>query len=138
MANSFQPHFSISELAQELDITTRTIRYYEEMGLIKPGRSSGGTRFYTRKNRARLKLILRGRRFGFTLKEIKEMVSLFDEDRTGKKQLLRTIEYGNRKLSEIDEQILELQRLREEMAAYKRNFEKKLAEIDSEGGSGIA
>ncbi|HET7657099.1 MAG TPA: MerR family DNA-binding transcriptional regulator [Bacillales bacterium] len=130
--DAYPTRFTISELAEELDVSTRTIRYYEEMGLIKPGRSSGGTRFYTRKNRARLKLILRGRRFGFTIKEIKEMISLFDVDRTGRKQLTRTIEYGSRKLAEMDEKMMELQLLRDEIAEYKRNFEARLADMDKE------
>ncbi|HET7615956.1 MAG TPA: MerR family DNA-binding transcriptional regulator, partial [Bacillales bacterium] len=91
--------FGISELAKALDITARTIRYYEELDLIHPHRSEGGTRYYTKKERARLKLILRGRRFGFTLKEIKEMIVLFDENRSGRKQLSRTIEYGNEKIA---------------------------------------
>lgn len=128
--------FSISDLANELDITTRTIRYYEEIELIKPGRSNGGIRYYTRKERARLKLVLRGRRFGFTLKEIKEMVTLFDEDRTGRKQLTRTIQFGDRKLAELDEKIIELQHLRQEIADFKAKFEEKLASMDKNSAEG--
>lgn len=132
MANDHKPsHFTISELAKQLDITPRTIRYYEELGLIQPKRSNGGTRYYTRKNRARLKLILRGRRFGFQLKEIREMITLFDEDRSGRKQLQRTVEYGEQKLTEIDEKIAELLQLREEISEYKQRFEEKLASLNS-------
>ena len=56
---------TIGELAEELSVTTRTIRYYEERGMISPGRTEGGQRFYTRRERGRLKLILRGKAAGF-------------------------------------------------------------------------
>lgn len=122
--------YSISELAQELDISTRTIRYYEEVGLIHPQRSGKGTRYYTRRDRARLKLILRGKRFGFSLNEIKEMITLFDEDRSGRKQLERTIQYGEEKIRELNARIDELVQLRDEILEYKARFEQKLAALD--------
>ncbi len=127
--------FTISELAQELDISTRTIRYYEEIGLILPQRSGKGTRYYTRSDRARLKLILRGKRFGFSLHEIKEMITLFDEDRTGRKQLQRTIQYGEEKIRELDARIDELIRLREEILEFKTRFEEKMASLEAVEGN---
>jgi DNA-binding transcriptional MerR regulator len=130
---SRQEKWLISDLAQELDISTRTIRYYEEVGLIQPERTERGIRLYTRRDRARLRLILRGKRFGFSLEEIKEMVDLFHEDPTGRKQLERTIAYGDQKLKEIDEKINELICLREEILAYKRKFEAKLEAETKEG-----
>ncbi|MBO8164403.1 MAG: MerR family DNA-binding transcriptional regulator [Brevibacillus sp.] len=120
--------FSISDLAQELDISTRTIRYYEEVGLIRPARTKGGMRMYTRGDRARLRLILRGKRFGFSLEQIKEMIDLFQEDRTGRKQLERTIAYGREKLQEIEQRMEELKLLRDEIVAYMKNFEQRLRE----------
>lgn len=128
--------FTISELSRELDISTRTIRYYEEIGLILPQRSGKGTRYYTRGDRARLKLILRGKRFGFSLHEIKEMITLFDEDRTGRKQLRRTIQYGEEKIRELDARIEDLRRLREEIQDLKTRFEEKLVSLEAgEDGS---
>ncbi|BAH42574.1 probable transcriptional regulator [Brevibacillus brevis NBRC 100599] len=124
--------WTISDLAQQLDVSTRTIRYYEELGLIFPSRTEKGSRHYNRKDRARLRLILRGKRFGFSLDQIREMIKLFDEDRTGRAQLLRTIEYGNQKLAEIDEKIMELRQLREDILVYKQNFEQKLLEENEE------
>ncbi len=123
---------TISDLAQELDVSTRTIRYYEELGLIQPVRTGRGNRLYSRRDRARLRLILRGKRFGFTLDEIREMIELFQEDRTGRKQLERTIAYGNQKLKEIDEKINELINLREEILVYQQKFEQKLQETKEE------
>ncbi|AKM18790.1 Putative acyl-CoA dehydrogenase AidB [Geobacillus sp. 12AMOR1] len=110
-------YFTISDLAQEFDVSTRTIRYYEERGLLSPIRTESGQRLYTKKERAKLKLILRGKRFGFSLDEIHEMIALFDEDRTGKKQLEKTVEYGRRKLKEVSERIEDLLQLKAEMEA---------------------
>ena len=70
--------FTISELAAQLDISPRTIRFYEKKGLISPRRTPGNQRVYTPKDRARLKLILRGKRFGFSLDEIAEMNGMPD------------------------------------------------------------
>jgi len=71
--------FSITELAEEFDVTTRTIRYYEDEGLLKPTRQ-GQRRIYNVGDRVRLKLIMRGKRLGFSLAEIKEMVNMYDAD----------------------------------------------------------
>lgn len=77
--------FSIGELAQEFDITTRTIRFYEARGLISPQRS-GTNRIYSRRDRARLKLILRGKNLGFSLEDIAEYLKLYDVDPTQRAQ----------------------------------------------------
>ena len=69
--------YSISELAQEFDITPRTIRYYEDEGLITPSRE-GQTRIYSHKDKIRLKLTLRGKRLGFSLAEIRELFDMYD------------------------------------------------------------
>jgi DNA-binding transcriptional MerR regulator len=121
---------TISQLAQEFDISTRTIRYYEERGLIAPIRTESGQRLYTKKERAKLKLILRGKRFGFSLEEIHEMISLFDQDRTGRKQLEKTIEYGRQKIKEVSERIDDLMQLKAEMEAMLVDFEKRLRELE--------
>ena len=78
--------YSISELAQEFDITPRTIRYYEDEGLITPTRE-GQTRIYSHKDRIRLKLTLRGKRLGFSLAEIRELFDMYDTDRSSRMQL---------------------------------------------------
>jgi len=71
--------FSITELAEEFEVTTRTIRYYEDEGLLTPTRQ-GQRRIYAARDRVRLKLIMRGKRLGFSLAEIKEMVNIYDAD----------------------------------------------------------
>lgn len=122
-------HFSISDLAKEFDISTRTIRYYEELGMIQPDRTQGGTRIYTRKDRTRLRLILRGKRFGFSLEEIKEMIELFDQDRTGRKQLEKSIAYGARRIREVNLLIDELTEIRNEMEGLMADFERRLSQL---------
>jgi DNA-binding transcriptional MerR regulator len=117
---------SISCLAEEFGVTTRTIRYYEELGLLKPSRTEGGRRMYFSSDIAKLKLILRGKRFGFSLEEIKEMVLLFDEDRSGEKQLKRTIEYGEEKLAEVNERIAELVDIKVEIERLMTEFKGRL------------
>ncbi len=73
--------FKISELAKEFDITTRSIRFYEDLGLLTPERK-GNTRIYNGRDRIRLKLILRGKRLGFSLADIKELFELYDTDQS--------------------------------------------------------
>jgi DNA-binding transcriptional MerR regulator len=68
--------YCISELASEFAISPRSIRFYEEKGLISPKRTAGNQRIYNKRDRARLKLILRGRRFGYSLEEISEMIAI--------------------------------------------------------------
>lgn len=118
--------YTISQLAKEFDISTRTVRYYEELGLLEPSRSEGNQRLFSKREYARLKLISRGKRYGFQLDEIKEMVTLFDKDRTGSKQLERTIEYGSQKIAEVEKRILELTELKEEMEELLTDFQKRL------------
>nr|WP_252503176.1 MerR family DNA-binding transcriptional regulator [Sporosarcina sp. Marseille-Q4943] len=117
---------TITEVAESFGVSTRTIRYYEEIGLLAPERSEGNQRLYTNAELAKLKLIFRGKRYGFSLDDIKEMVLLFDKDRTGRKQLEVTIEYGKRRIGEIDRKIRELQEMKAEMEELLDEFTEKL------------
>ncbi|MBI4990095.1 MAG: MerR family DNA-binding transcriptional regulator [Rhodocyclales bacterium] len=78
--------FTITELAREFDLTPRAIRYYEDQGLISPERA-GQSRVYTKRDRTRLKLTLRGRRLGLSLAEIRELIDLYDVGRDQRTQL---------------------------------------------------
>lgn len=124
--------YSISELASYFDITTRTIRYYEEIGLLQPRRSDGGQRIFTKKERIRLQLVFRGKKYGFSLEEIREMIQLFDRDPSGKKQLKKTIEYGQEKIGEVSSRIDDLMMLRTEMESLIVDFQTKLTELESD------
>jgi DNA-binding transcriptional MerR regulator len=120
---------SIQTIAKEYALSTRSLRYYEELGILQPVRHHNGIRHYPRREEAKIKLILKGKKYGFTLDEIKEMVLLFDLDRTGRKQLERTIEYGQQKLKEIDSKIQELYEIREEIKNAEIAFQKKLNQL---------
>lgn len=78
--------YTISELAREFDVTTRTIRFYEDQGLLSPKRD-GTSRIFSQRDRVRLKLALRGKRLGFSLAEIRELFELYDVSRDEHKQL---------------------------------------------------
>ena len=107
----------ISTVAKEFDVSTRTIRYYEELGLLKPERTPTNRRFYSKTEVVKLKLIFRGKKYGFTLDEIKEMIQLFDRDRTGRKQLERTVEFGTEKIRQVDMKIQELVDMKEKWSS---------------------
>ena len=79
--------YTIGDLSREFDVTPRTIRFYEDEGLLSPGRQ-GRNRVYGPRERIRLKLILRGKRLGFSLGEIREMITLYDLPRGEARQLL--------------------------------------------------
>jgi DNA-binding transcriptional MerR regulator len=78
--------YTVTELAHDLGVTARTIRFYEDRGLIAPQRA-GNTRVYTRRDRARMILILRGKRLGFRLRDIKDYLDLYDVDWNHHEQL---------------------------------------------------
>ena len=124
--------YSISELSSEFSITTRTIRFYEEKGLIQPHRTAGNQRRYTPKDRIRLKLILRGRRFGYRLDEIAKMIGMADVDIGEIDQIRRALTYGDRKLSEIRNQIKELKVMQQDMEAVRKRLIRRLADLEKE------
>lgn len=121
--------FSISELADELDISTRAIRFYEEKGLILPKRTKGNHRVYDKRNRARLKLILRGKRLGYSLEEISEMIGLANFNMEETQQLKKTFAYGKKKLIEINERMQELQILKEDILAIQQKIANRMEEL---------
>lgn len=124
---------SIREAAEEFGMTTRTIRYYEELGMLKPERLKNRQRVYSNAEIAKLKLIDRGKKYGFTLDEIKEMVLLFDVDRSGKKQLERTIEYGRKQIGVMEGRIEELETMKKEMEFLLEEFSVKLEKLKGMG-----
>ena len=129
------PVFTISQLAEEFDISTRTIRFYEEKGLIAPRRSKGNQRIYAKRDRARLKLILRGKRFGYSLDEIAEMMGMNDIDMNEADQIKKALEFGERKLLEIQTRVEELNLLKQDIRSVKEKLIRRLAEIEGNEGS---
>ncbi|MDY6815186.1 MAG: MerR family DNA-binding transcriptional regulator [Pseudomonadota bacterium] len=121
--------FSISELSQEFDVTTRSIRFYEDQGLLNP-RRRGQTRIFSIKDRVRLKLILRGKRMGFTLAETKELFDLWDETLTGnEKQLLKMLEILEARRAQLEQQKNDIAQAEMEMDTAEVRCREALAEL---------
>lgn len=122
--------YSISELSREFDISPRSIRFYEERGLLAPCRSAGNQRIYNKRDRARLKLILRGKRFGYNLDEISEIIGFTDTDTDEIGQIRRSLMSGAKKLSEIRERIQDLKLLEQDMLAIEKKLRLRLQELE--------
>ncbi len=113
---------TVTQLARDLGITARTIRFYEDKGLICPQRA-GSTRIYTGRDRARMILILRGKRLGFSLREIKEYLDLYGVDHTQAEQL-RLLRAGvAKRLASLREQFQALQETIAELEDVQRQAE---------------
>ncbi|MBH3437477.1 MerR family DNA-binding transcriptional regulator [Pseudomonas luteola] len=106
--------YSISDLARELDITTRTIRFYEEQGMLTPERR-GQERIYSAKDRVTLKLILRGKRIGFSLAECRELIELYDPSSGNQKQLNSMLTKIAERREQLAQQLLDIQQMQLEL-----------------------
>jgi DNA-binding transcriptional MerR regulator len=116
-AEDRRQNFTIADLSREFDVTARTIRFYEDQGLIAPTRQ-GLNRIYSRADRFRLSWILRGKRLGFSLAEIKELLDLYEVDRSRVSQLRAALKRARdhvadmeRKAADLQAQIAELREL---------------------------
>ncbi|MCX7306206.1 MAG: MerR family DNA-binding transcriptional regulator [Hyphomicrobiales bacterium] len=97
----------IGEMAKMFSVTLRTLRFYEDKGLLSPKRD-GSTRLYTRRDRARLKLILLGRKVGFSLRDVKQIMDLYDPKGANTKQLRLTLDKSDKQLGRLKKQRLAL------------------------------
>lgn len=95
--------YSVTELAKDLGVTPRTIRFYEDQGLIAPQRA-GNTRVYSHRDRARMILILRGKRLGFTLRDIKEFLDLYVVDTTQVEQMQLLLSKVHTRIRQLEDQ----------------------------------
>lgn len=121
--------FKISELAKEFDITTRSIRFYEDVGLIQPQRR-GNMRVYVRRDKTRLKLILRGKRLGFSLAEIKELFALYDTDQSDT-QLIKMLHIIDEKEAMLKRQLEDIGIVLEELNLARLRCEDALKNAKS-------
>jgi DNA-binding transcriptional MerR regulator len=118
--------YAIADLAREFGISTRAIRFYESKGLLSPERV-GGTRVFRRRDRARLILILRGKRLGFSLRDISEYLSLYDaQSQTAQVSLL--IEMVDRRLSLLQRQMADLHTTLAELTEIRKLAAERLAQ----------
>ncbi len=118
------PLFTIGELATEFSLSPRAIRFYEDQGLLAPQRV-GANRVYSKRDRARLQLILRGKRLGFSLSDIREFLDLYDVDRTKGRQMAMTLSATRARIHDLEQQLedititlAELRDMEEELLAY--------------------
>nr|WP_170218798.1 MerR family DNA-binding transcriptional regulator [Xanthobacter oligotrophicus] len=120
--------FTVTELARDLSVTPRTIRFYEDKALITP-RRAGTMRVYTKRDRARMVLILRGKRLGFSLREIKEYLDLYDMDPTQAEQMRLLLKKVQVRLEMLEDQRLALE---ESIVELKEIEEQTLSALEQE------
>ena len=121
--------YSISELASEFDVTTRSIRFYEDQQLLAPARR-GQTRVYSSQDRVRLKLILRGKRLGFSLAETRELFELWDETTTGsEKQLNLLLVKIAEKRAELEQQLKDIAMVQLELDSAEARCRESLNDL---------
>ena len=118
---------TITELAREFDITTRTIRHYEDEGLLSP-RREGQNRLFSQRDRVRLKLALRGKRLGFTLAEIRELFDLYDLARDEKHQLEQFLTKLEKRRASLEQQREDIEVLLNEITFFESQCRKLLAD----------
>ncbi|GAA5646212.1 MULTISPECIES: MerR family transcriptional regulator [Vibrio] len=121
--------YKISELAKEFDITTRSIRFYEDMDLIHPTRQ-GKIRIYQRRDKIRLKLILRGKRLGFSLAEIRELFELYDTNQCDT-QLLKMLSIIDEKQATLQRQMDDINVVMSELNAARERCHQALNRSES-------
>ena len=123
--------YSIRELCDEFDVTPRTLRYYESKELLAPHRQ-GQRRLFTVSDRARLKLILRGKRFGFPLEEIRQLLDLYHVGDQQLTQYTRTIDLAEKHLAELHAQRAELDEAIRELSDQLEWGRKMLASMEQD------
>ena len=121
--------FSISDLAKEFDLTTRAIRFYEDMGLLEPERSGPGgrNRVYSSRDRTRLKLTLRAKRLGLSLVEAKELIDMYDSPRDTGPQLKKFMVVLAEHRQQLESQLADLQATLEEVKTHEKDARNLLA-----------
>ena len=122
---------TIRKMCDEFDVTPRTLRFYEAKELLFPIRE-GQKRLFTKRDRARLKLILRGKRFGFSLEDIRQLLDMYDMGDQQQTQLTRTYEMAVQRLREMELQRDELNEAIDELAEQINWGEKMLASMSEE------
>ena len=121
---------TIRQMCDAFDVTPRTLRFYEAKELLFP-RREGQKRLFTRRDRARLKLILRGKRFGFSLEEIRQLLDLYHRDDQQKEQISRAYEIGEKRLKEMEAQRDELSQAIDDLREQMKWGEELIASIDN-------
>lgn len=125
--------YSISDLAAEFGVTTRTLRFYEEKGLLQPERR-GRVRYFSPADRVRLRLILRGRRLGLSLEESAEIIDLYKAPEGGRRQLTTLLAKLAERREQLEKQAADLAAVLAELAGVEDACNKALAELEAGKG----
>jgi DNA-binding transcriptional MerR regulator len=136
MANQY----SISDLAKEFDLTTRAIRFYEDMGLLEPERSGPGgrNRIYSARDRTRLKLTLRAKRLGLSLKEGKELIDMYDSPRDTGPQLKKFLIVLAEHRRQLESQLSDLHATLEEVKTHEKETRNLLLRVEKPASKKVA
>jgi len=126
--------YTIGDLAREFDLTTRAIRFYEDMGLLQPQRlgPGGRNRIYSPRDRTRLKLTLRAKRLGLSLTEAKDIIDMYDSPRDTGPQLRKFLAILAQHRQQLEEQLAELQANLDEVRTHEREAKALLARLDKD------
>lgn len=127
VSDSQEEFTRIGDMAKTFGVTLRTLRFYEDKGLISPKRD-GSTRLYTRRDKARLKLILLGRKVGFSLRDVKQMIDLYDPNGSNTKQLRLTMEKSERQFARLQKQRVAIDEAISELSDLMTAVRNQLAE----------
>jgi DNA-binding transcriptional MerR regulator len=121
--------YTITELAREFDVTPRAIRYWEDQGLVAPGRA-GQARVFDKRDRTRLKLALRGKRLGLSLAEIKELIDMYDSAGSEATQLQSFLDVLARRRAALEQQRDDIAAVLEEVARFEAQCQQLLEEAN--------
>ena len=132
--------FSISDLAKEFDLTTRAIRFYEDMGLLEPERSGPGgrNRVYSSRDRTRLKLTLRAKRLGLSLVEAKELIDMYDSPRDTGPQLKKFMVVLAEHRQQLESQLADLHATLGEVKTHEKDARNLLARSEKGAGKKVS
>ncbi|MBB5186083.1 MULTISPECIES: MerR family transcriptional regulator [Zhongshania] len=125
-----QQTFSISDLASDFDVSTRTIRFYEEKGLINPERR-GQTRIYSAADRIKLKLIIRGKRMGLSLEDSKDIIEMYQPEHDNSPQLIKLINKIRERQVLLKEQLRDVEAMLAELDDAEERCVQALAEMQN-------
>ncbi|MDE1546695.1 MerR family DNA-binding transcriptional regulator [Dechloromonas agitata] len=124
------PTFAISDLAREFDITPRTIRFWEDQGILAPQRE-GNKRIFTRRDRARLKMALRGKRLGLSLAEIKDLIGMYNSTEDETPQLLECLRVMEKRRAALQQQREDIEAMLAEIDQFEAQCQQELARRDA-------
>jgi DNA-binding transcriptional MerR regulator len=122
--------FAISDLAREFGITPRTIRFWEDQGILSPQRE-GSKRVFTRRDRARLKMALRGKRLGLSLAEIKDLIGMYASTEDETPQLLECLRVMSKRREALQQQREDIEAMLAEIAQFEQQCQQELARRDA-------